>query len=267
MENQNEEQNIESLKSFILENKEYDPIKERERIEYEILDNDDHAQNILTDEIKRIEDRKEKMGQNPDNEGADPNWEDYWNGFNSIKYKRKDYIENCPPLTFKEDVLKYYAEGIKDARLKPFLKKKLEEKNRQAALIELQDETVSDNLLANYFDDDCFKYYQEKIEKKFLSQKERGKKWLTLQSDGQLKWTGKKEILVAVINLLLERGYFLKKYHRLKLRKAFEMAYHINLQQSDKPSDHLKINKTYYREVLAFIIPVSAIPPKLITKK
>lgn len=289
MENQNEKKNIESLKSFILENKEYDPTKERERIEYEILDNDDHAQNILTDEIKRIEDRKEKMGQNPDNEGADPNWEDYWNGFNSIKYKRKDYIENCPPLTFKEDVLKYYAEGIRDAKLNPFLKNKLEETKKQSVSNKTVDESLfleplklqesqlnkpnnSKAALKKYIDGDYYNYYKNEIEPEFFSLEERGNKYLTIQEDGQLKWTGKRETLVAIIMILVEKKYIIETFRhknkeRLKLRRAFESEYNINLKQFDKPSDRITIDLPEYKKSLAFIIPVSEIPSKLITKK
>lgn len=288
MENQNKEKNIESLKSFILENKELDPIAEMKRIKYEISDNDDYAQRILTEELKRIEDRLENMGQNPDNQDADLNWVYYWYGFNFVKHKDEATIEECPFHDFLK-IIRYYAEGIRDAKLNPFLKNKLEETKKQSVSNKTVDEALfleplksqesqlnnpnnSKAALKKYIDGDYYNYYKNEIEPEFFSLEERGNKYLTIQEDGQLKWTGKRETLVAIIMILVEKKYIIETFRhknkeRLKLRRAFESEYNINLKQFDKPSDRITIDLPEYKKLLAFIIPVSEIPSKLITKK
>lgn len=133
MTNQEEKPNSVTLEYFIKEHKEYNPIEERKRIEHEIKDNDDYAQNILKDELKRIENRLEKMGENIDNEFADLNSIYYWHGFNSVKYKDHKFIGTCPSSDFK-DVLNYYAQGIRDANLNQFLKNLLEETQKKKAI-------------------------------------------------------------------------------------------------------------------------------------
>lgn len=118
--------------------------------------------------------------------------------------------------------------------------------------------------LTKCFDENYFEYYKENIESEFFKTEDRGKKLLILQENGQLKWIGKQEILVATIIILHKQGYIVNKYfsnkkERLKLRKAFEKYFNVNLQQADKPSDRDKINLPYYKNILPFIIPVSKI--------
>lgn len=75
--------------------------------------------------IQEIESRKNLMFENHDNENFDSGVHDYWNGHMHISKNDHSQFEKSEIIFF--DSIKLFSEGVRDAKLLPFLYKKQKE--------------------------------------------------------------------------------------------------------------------------------------------
>lgn len=119
----NTEENLLAYNHFIEKNENFNPKKVIEAAE-RIIDDNYYAENWMLRILNEIELRIEKMNENPDNQGSDISYGYYRWGFESVSYKDYSNLKEYPPYEFKE-VVRPYAEGVKDAHYKEFLEKRL----------------------------------------------------------------------------------------------------------------------------------------------